>query len=104
MTSEEFASTPVLSGILSEKECLHIYQNINNPGSWPMPTDLSYSRKSRKSSLFSGSSQMQCLRLFEKKSFVALEPSSPFDVSLSVDKDVRITGIVIAPLFKYVIF
>ena len=53
MSSEEFASTPVLSGILEEKECMAIFMNLNNPGSLPMPLHLSASRDHRGSSFFS---------------------------------------------------
>ena len=48
MTSEEFASTPVLSGILEEKECMAIFMNLNNPGSLPMPLHLSSSKTQRR--------------------------------------------------------
>ncbi len=104
MKSEEFSSSPVLSGMLTENECLALYQNINNPDSnWPIPIDLSSSRKPRKSSLESGPTEIRCLRKFEHRTFMILKPSDNLEVSLTVDKDVMITGIIIAPLYKYVI-
>ena len=105
MTPEEFKSSSLLSlsGIISENEWVAIYQNINYPDSnWPKPINLSSSRESRQSSLSSGSSQIQCLRLVRNYSVVLLEPSTDLKVSLTVDEDVMITGIVIAPIFKCV--
>jgi len=104
MTSEEFSSSPVLSGILSEKECLAIYQNINNPDSWPLPINLSSSRESRQSSLSSGSGGIRCLRRIENETRFLFEPNENIRVRLTADKDVMITGLIIAnatPLSKF---
>ena len=48
MKPEEFASSPALSGVLTEKECLAIYQNICKPSSLSMPRHLSSYRKQRR--------------------------------------------------------
>jgi len=48
MTPDEFASSPALSGILTESECLAILMNISSRDKWPMPSQLSVSRQQRR--------------------------------------------------------
>ena len=107
MTPAQFSSSTVLSGILTDNECLAIYQNLINPDSWPIPLDLSSNRKQRQSSSLSSSlSKIRCLRQVENDAVVLLEPNDYIEVSFTADKDVMITGIIIAniaPLSEYVI-
>ena len=49
MTPEEFASSPVCSGILTESECLAVFMNLNSRENWPMPSPLSTSKQMRRS-------------------------------------------------------
>lgn len=121
MTSEEFASTPVLSGILTEKECVAIFMNLNNPGSLPMPLHLSSCKMKRRganSSNFSSSSAIYngerstksqgiyCLRQMKNDCFEFIKdpyffgPWSPLTgmTSFFVDQDVTIKGIIIAEM------
>lgn len=48
MTPDEFASSPALSGILTESECLAILMNMSSRDKWPMPSQLSMSRQQRR--------------------------------------------------------
>ena len=48
MTPDEFASSPALSGILTESECLAILMNMSSRDKWPMPSQLSTSRQQRR--------------------------------------------------------
>jgi len=110
MTSEEFASSPVHSGILTENEWAAIFVHLNNPdSSRPMPIYLSSNRNQRQSScvVVSNSvlsSKLYCLREVHNETRVLLEPSVDYSTALSVDKDVMITGIILADtnLSKYV--
>lgn len=130
MTSEEFASTPVLSGILTEKECMAIFMNLNNPGSLPMQLHLSSCKTQRReaSSTFSSSSAinngerstknpgMNCVRKVKNACFGFLKADMPTGslspwyhvtgvTSFTVDKDVKIKGIIIAEMIlnEYII-
>jgi len=124
MTSEEFASTPVLSGILTEKECMAIFMNLNNPGSLPMPLHLSSIRTQRRpaSSTFSYSSAtnsgerstknpgISCvIRKVKNGCFGFLKADMPVGslspwyhltgvTSFIADQDVKIKGIIIAEM------
>jgi len=48
MTPEEFASSPALSGILTQDEGFAILMNLSSRDKWPMPTQLSLSREPRR--------------------------------------------------------
>ena len=122
MTSEEFASTPVLSGILTEKECMAIFMNLNNPGSLPMPLHLSSCKTPRRqaSSVFPVSASainngerstknhgIYCVRQVENKRFAFLKAAMPVSTSrynltgvtsFSVDHEVTIKSIIIAEM------
>ena len=111
MTSEEFASSPVHSGILTENEWAAIFVHLNNPdSSRPMPVYLSSSRNQRHKSSISLVlkailGKINCLREVQNETRVLLEPSVDYSTTtLRVDKDVMITGIVLADtaLSKYV--
>ena len=112
MTSGEFATSPVLSGILSQEECMAIFMNLNNPGSWTFPLNLSACKTPRRqaSSTFSSSIELRnggrstnnigicCLLQIDNESLYHIEPSVNFITSFTVDNAVIIKGIVIAPL------
>lgn len=91
MTSEEFSSSPALSGILTERECMSIFMNINNPGSWPEPARLSTSRTPRRN-------EIRCLRQIENERRVLLQAKDVMIMNFTADQDVMIKGIIIAPL------
>ena len=100
MSSEEFASSPVHSGILTEYECLGVFVHLNNPdSSRPIPIFLSSSRNQRQSSYSASESDLietYCLRHVENETRALLAPSNNLKITLTADKDVVITGIVIA--------
>lgn len=98
MKPEEFSSSPVHSGILAETEWAAILVHLNNPdSSLPMPFHLSTSRNQRQTTSFAaGSNEIQCLRVITNETLVPLDPSFHSYVSVTVDKNVMITGIVIA--------
>ncbi len=122
MTSEEFASTPVLSGILEEKECMAIFMNLNNPGSLPMPLRLSSCRTQRRragntvpssSGIKNGEistkhNGVYCVRkLLENRFFVLKDPtmdrlssfcSTTLTTSFTVSKDITVKGFIIAEM------
>ena len=99
MTSEEFSSSPALSGILTERECMAIFMNLNNPGSWPDPPRLSTCRTPRKK-------EIRCIRQVEIETRVFVEAKLVICIPFTADQDVMIKGIVIAPtvLEKYFFF
>ena len=47
MTSEEFATSPAVSGVLTEAECLAVLMNLSSRDKWPMPPTLSTCRQQR---------------------------------------------------------
>ena len=94
MRSEEFASSPVHSGALTENEWAAILVHLNNPdSSLPMPIRLSTSRNQRQS-VASRLKENQCLREIRNETRVLLDFYS--HVAVMVDKNVMVTGIVIA--------
>ncbi len=89
MTSEEFSSSPALSGILTERECMAIFMNLNNSGSWPEPARLSICRTPRRN-------EIRCLRPVENETRVPLEATACIIMNVTVDKNVMIKGLIIA--------
>jgi len=105
MTPEEFASSPVHSGVLTENEWATILVHLNNPdSSLPMPIHLSTNRNQRQNkSVASRSNEIQCLREITNETRVLLDSSFFFYATVTVDKNVVVTGIIIAntDLSKY---
>lgn len=103
---KEFASSPALSGILTEKECLAILMNVINPGSWCLPIHLSSNRtqRGRESSTFSGAGTTKhdgflCLRRIGINEKYYVEESFVESITtLVVNQDVDIKGIVLAEM------
>jgi len=109
MTSEDFASSPVLSGILNEKECMAIFMNLNNPDNiWPMPVGLSPSKNQRRASVFSSGSNSRatgptrkmccCLRQIENETHFIKEPFDDFLTIITIDQSIILEGVVIAEI------
>lgn len=101
MTSEEFASSPVHSGVLTENEWAAILVHLNNPdSSLPMPKlpiHLSTNRNQRQSrKVVSRSNEIRCLREITNETRVLLDSSFFSYATVTVDKNVMVTGIIIA--------
>ena len=109
MTLEEFSSLPLHSGILTENERSAILDHLKNQDNCitPMPSHLSNSRKQRQSRSFaSHPNEIRYLRRITNEKSCLLCPIVYHSVSLTVDKNIMITGIVLADtdLSKYVTF
>jgi len=115
MKSEEFASTPSLSGILNQEECFTIFMNLNNPGSLPMPLHLSSCRNQRIMACFSrpvngGRSTINegiyCLRDVENEALILEEAFINKEFPFFVDRAIIFRGFVLAGMVipEYVSF
>ena len=104
MKSEEFASTPSLSGILNQEECFTIFMNLNNPGSLPMPLYLSSCRNQRIACFFrpvnGGRSTINqgiyCLRDVENEDLILKEAFIQKVLLFFVDRAIIFRGFVLA--------
>jgi len=94
MTPAQFSSSTVLSGILTDNECLAIYQNLINPDSWPMPVHLSSRRHQRRNTKLTSS--FYCFREIENETRILMKPFVGSVITLTVDKNVMITGIILS--------
>jgi len=115
MKPEEFASSPALSGILTQEESFVILMNLNNPGSLPMPLHFSSCSNQRiafSSRLENGGRStttdgIYCLRQIENEALILKEPvDNIFHTAFKVDKEIVIKGFVLAGmvLAEYVRF
>ena len=106
MKPEEFASSPALSGILTNEECMAIVVNsFNNPSSLPMPLHLSSCRNQRRS--FSSRREnggrssindgIYCLRMVQDERLdLADRPNHPMSISFVVDQAIIFKGVVLS--------
>ena len=87
MKPEEFATSPGISDILSDEERTAVLINLKNPGSFPMPLNLSSCKTSRERAA------IYCFRppITIRKSFFQ-EASVYSTTDLSVDQDILIRG------------
>jgi len=119
MKPEEFASSPVLTGVLTEIECLAIYQNISNPRSLPMPHHLSSCRKQIRgtSSTTSFSPEMNsggstidnteffyCTRMIKNEIFLQKRGRDDLAAEFTANRTINIKGIILTEMIteKYV--
>ncbi len=113
MTSEEFASSVVDSGILTKDECLAVFMHFNIPKldgerSWSLQAVLSLNRQKRRGSgtfVYTNEigkttvNHLYCLRQIPEYEMGFLyEPDVEIVTSFTVDHDVTIAGIVFAEL------
>jgi len=106
MKPEEFASSPVLSGILTEKECFVIYQNLINPRSLPMPHHMSSCRKQRRFSpeVNSGESRINtneffyCIRKIKNEIFLQKRGKVDLVTEFTANQTIKIKGIILTEI------
>ncbi|KAK4005709.1 BTB/POZ domain-containing protein 2-like [Daphnia magna] len=124
MTNEEFASSPAMSGILTQEESFAVLMNISCRDKWQMPSQLSSSRQSRYTAPYSLSfgenspgnrspssscgrsvetapvlsspGRIYCYRRVEGEALVHNTGILDCAVALTVDRNICIQGIVIS--------
>lgn len=99
MKPEEFVSSPIISGILSEEESIAVLKNLKNPGSRPMPLNLSSCKTQR------GRATNYCFRPIVSRNTCHQEASVYSITDLTVDQDIFIRGLVFEEMlviYKYV--
>jgi len=105
MKLEEFASSPALSGILTEEECIAIFKNFNLD-SLSMPDHLSTCRYQRNSTLSrqenvgpsTKNCGFYCLRSVEIESLIMKEPFVNNTTMVVVDRAVICKGVIFAEI------
>ena len=110
MKPEEFASSPALSGILTQEESFAILMNLNNPGGWPMPLHFSsctiqrsaFSSRLKNGGRSTTTDGIYCLRQVKNEALILKEPIADLsDTIFMVDKEIVIKGIVFAGMVLY---
>ena len=107
MKPEEFASTPALSGILTQEESFAILMNLTNPDSLPMPIHLPSCRDQRSACLFHRENGVQsmlndgfyCLRNIDNMALTLTEPFINKVTSFAVNRAVIFKGVIFAGMF-----
>jgi len=112
MKPEEFSFGPVLSEILTEKECMAVFVNFNIPNlgresRWSLPAHLSLSRRERRASsrpIYETLNTYYCLRQIENDTESFIEPLVDYITTFTVDQNITLQGIFLAEndLSKYI--
>jgi len=111
MKPEEFASSPSLSGILTQEERFAISVNLNNPDSLPMPLHLSSCRDQRRelidvsptlSTPLKNGERLNdgiiCLRNVENGALILKEPFIRKVASFRFDQAIIFKGVILADM------